>query len=184
VALKGSKLTGPLVVGLALVLALGVFAALRIHSSRQADRDAIPPIDAHKQDRMMQICLFPQTLHTKDELAVVYGADSTAAHPSSGARRIPVLEEPYSPLVEVEAAIGKADLTDSGWMEWKENATDPANTNWYLRMSFDPDSKLKEIAVRKSTSGPDGCKELHIGRAASAWSESARKNAECGPDCR
>ena len=183
-ALKPSKLIWPVYVGLALVLALGVFAALRIHSSRAADGEAIPPIDAHKQDRMMQICLFPQTLHTKDELAVVYGTDSNAAHPSSGARRVPVLEEPYLPLVEVEAAIGKADLTDGEWMEWKENATDPANTNWYVRMAFDPDNKLKEVAVRKSTRGPDGCKELHIGRAASAWSESARKNAECGPDCR
>ncbi len=183
-ALKRSKLTWPVAAGLALILVIGVFAALLMKSGPQADRNAIPPIGPHKQDRMMQICLFPQTLHTKDELAVVHGADSNAAHPASGARHIPVLEEPYPPLVEVEAAIGKADLTDGGWMEWKENAGDQANTNWYVRMAFDPDNKLKEIAVRKSSDGPDGCKELRIGRAARDWSESARENAECGLDCR
>jgi hypothetical protein len=184
VELKRSKLTWPLVAGLALILVLGVFAGLRVNSSKQTNRNAIPPIDPHKQDRMMQICLFPQTLHTKNELAVVYAADSTAPHPSSGARRVPVLEEPYPPLVEVEAAIGKADLTDGGWMEWKENATDPANTNWYLRIAFDPDGKLREIADRTSTKGPDGCKEVRIGRTARDWSESAGTNAECGTDCR
>jgi len=183
VALKRSKLIWPFVAGL-VVLTLGAFAGLRIWSSQHADSNAIPPVDPQKQDRMMQICLFPQTLHTKDELAVIYGADSTAAHPSSHTRRVPVLEAPYPPLVEVEAAIGKADLTDSGWMEWKENPTDPANTSWYLRMAFDPDNKLKEIASRKSTNGPDGCKELRIGRAARDWSESARNNTECGTDCR
>ena len=133
---------------------------------------------------MRQICIFPQTLHTRDELAVVYAPDTTAPHSPSGARRIPVLEVPYPPLVEVEAAIGKADLTDGAWMEWKENPTDPANTNWYLRMAFGPDGKLNQIASRTSANGPDGCKELRIGRTAKDWSQSARTNAECGPDCR
>jgi hypothetical protein len=138
---------------------------------------------------MRQVCVFPQTLHTKDELAVVYAADSTAphpasSHPSSSGRRVPVLEEPYTPLVEVEAAIGKADRTDGGWMEWKENATDAANTNWYLQMAFDPLNKLEEIAVRTSAKGPDGCKEVRIGRAARDWSETVRNNTECGTDCR
>jgi len=129
---------------------------------------------------MTQICLFPQTLHTEDVLAVVYAPGSATSHE----QRIPVLEEPYPPLVEVEAAIGHADLTDGDWMEWKENAADPANTNWYLRMAFDSQSKLKAIVVRTSSKGPDGCKELRIGRTVNDWSQSARKNAECGPDCR
>jgi len=178
------KLTWPLVAGLVLALILGVLAALRIWSSQHPNSNAIPPIDPEKKDRMTQICIFPQTLHTKDQMAVVYAADSTASHPSSSARRIPVLEEPYPPLVEVEAAIGKADLTDGGWMEWKENAADPANTNWYLRMAFSPDGKLKEIASRTSSHNPEGCTELRIGRAPSDWSQSAKANAECGTDCR
>ena len=181
-ALKQSKLIWPLAASAAAVLTLGVSPGLA--GCRHTNANGIPPVDPRNQDRMMQICLFPQTLHTKDELAVVYAADPAASHPSSGARRIPVLEEPYPPLVEVEAAIGKADLTDNGWMEWKENAADPANTNWYVRMAFDPDNKLMQIAVRKSARGPDGCKELRIGRAPRDWSESARTNAECGPDCR
>ena len=176
------KFGWPLVAGMVLVLMLAVFGGLRIRSSRQAD--AIPPVDAAKEDRMRQICVFPQTLHTKDELAVVYAADSTDAHPASSARHVPVLEEPYTPLVEVEAAIGKADRTDGDWMEWKENATDAANTNWYLRMAFDEQKNLKGIAVRTSAKGPDGCKELRIGRRAGDWSETVRKNAECGADCR
>jgi len=164
------------------VVVVAVVCGLRMRAGWQAD--AIPAIVAGKVDRMRQVCVFPQTLHTKDELAVVYAADSTAAHPASSARRVPVLEEPYTPLVEVEAAIGKADLTDGEWMEWKENATDAANTNWYLRMAFDPEKKLKEIAVRTSVKGPDGCKEVRIGRRAGDWSETVRKNGECGADCR
>lgn len=176
------RLGWPVVAGVVLVLMVGGFAGLRIRASRQAD--ALPAIDPQKEDRMRQVCVFPQTLHTKDELAVVYAADSAAAHPASSARRVPVLEEPYTPLVEVEAAIGKADLTDGGWMEWKENATDAANTNWYLRMAFDPEKKLKAIAVRTSVKGPDGCKEVRMGRSAGDWSETVRKNGECGADCR
>ena len=181
--LKRSKLIWPIAAGLALALAIGAFAALRWRS-QQVSLNAIPPIDPQKADRMRQICIFPQTLHTKDELAVVYEASPTTSQTPSHKRHVPVLQEPYPPLVEIEAAIGKADLTDGDWMEWKENATDPANTNWYLKMAFDPDGKLKEIASRTSTHGPDGCKELRIGRAARDWTQSARTNAECGPDCR
>jgi len=182
VASKKSKFTWPLVVAVVFILSMGVFAGLS--GCRRSNSNAIPPLDPQKADRMRQICVFPQTLNTKDELAVVYDPGSTASQSPSHKRHVPVLEEPYPLLVEIEAAIGKADLTDSGWMEWKENATDPANTNWYLRMAFGPDNKLKEIASRRSTNGPNGCKELRIGRAARDWSESARNNAECGPDCR
>jgi len=171
----------------AVVVVVAGIAGLRMRAGWQAE--AIPAVDAAKVDRMRQVCVFPQTLHTKDELAVVYAADSTAGHPassrpSSSARRVPVLEEPYPPLVEVEAAIGKADLVDGAWMEWKENATDSANTNWYLRMAFDPEKKLEALAVRTSVKGPDGCKEVRMGRRAGDWSETVRKNGECGADCR
>lgn len=132
----------------------------------------------------MEICIFPQTLHTKNELAAVYAPGSGAHQTPNNRDHVPVLQEPYPLLAEVEAAIGKADLTDGGWMEWKENASDPANTNWYLRMAFDSNSKLKEIAIRTSSKGPDGCKELHMGRTASEWSETFRNNAACGLDCR
>ena len=181
--LKRSKHFWLIVAGLALVLVVGVFAGLR-RWSQQAALNAIPPIDPQKEDRMRQVCIFPQTLQTRDELALVHAVGSASPQASVIKKRVPVLQEPYPPLVEVEAAIGKADLTDGGWMEWKENATDAANTNWYLRMAFGPDSKLKEIASRVSAKGPDGCKEVRIGRAARDWSESARANAECGPDCR
>ncbi len=184
---KRGRIGWAVVAGVVVVLVVAGIAGLRMRAGWQAD--AVPAIDAGKADRMRQVCVFPQTLHTKDELAVVYGGGSTAAHPASSrpsgsARRVPVLQEPYTPLVEVEAAIGKADLMDGDWMEWKENATDAANTNWYLRMAFDPEKRLKEIAVRTSAKGPDGCKEVRIGRATRDWAETVRKNSECGPDCR
>ncbi len=173
-----------LAAALVLILALRVSAGLFRKWSQQAALNAISPVDPEKKDRMMEICLFPQTLQTKDELALVYEPGSDASRTPSHKRHVPVLQEPYPSLVEVEAAIGKADLTDGGWMEWKENPTDPANTNWYLRIAFDSDKKLKEFATRTSSKGPDGCKEVRIGRAAGDWSQSFRNNAACGLDCR
>ena len=165
-------------------MAVGAFAGFRIWSSQYGGPNAIPPIDPQKKDRMTQICVLPQTLQTRDELAVVYEPGSEGTRAPSHKRHVQVLEEPYPSLVEVEAAIGKADLTIGDWMEWKENPADPANSNWYLRVAFDPEKKLKEIVTRTSSKGPNGCRELHIGRTASDWSVSFRNNAECGLDCR
>lgn len=168
-----------LIGGLASVLLLAGYATLRIYGGRSA----IPKADPQKAERMMQVCILPRTLHTKEQLAVVHMRDSGGESPVSGTRRIPVLDEPYTPLVEVEAAIGRADAVDGEWMEWKENPGDAAGKNWYMRLAFDADKKLKTI-VSRNTAKSGECKEVRVGRAVGDWYELTKSAAECGLDCR